>query len=106
MKTRFTLLLAFIALNSVAQVKPIKKEIDSLVFEIKQKIEINGHIVKTPVYFKATLDGIEIYDKDKKQYQRRKCNEEKCEMIHLEPKNIITSGYIINNNPSWFVTPN
>ncbi len=102
MKTRFTLLLAFIALNSVAQVKPMKIEIDSLIFEIKQKIEIDGHIVKYPIYFKSTLDGIEIYDKDKKQYQRRKCNDNKCEIIHLEPKNIITSGNVINNVPKWF----
>lgn len=106
MKNIFTLLLAVMALNSAAQVKPMKIEIDSLIFEIKQKTEIDGHIVKDPIYFKATLDGVEIYDKDKNQYKIRKCNKDKCSIIHLELKNIITSGYIINNNTNLFGTAN
>lgn len=107
MKNIFTLLLAFIAFNSFSQVKPMKIEIDSMVFELKQKIEIDGHIIKEPVYFKASLDGIEIYDKNNNQYQRRKCKSDKCGIIHLEQKNIITSEKIIlNNNPNWYTTAN
>jgi hypothetical protein len=72
--------------------------------ELKQKIEIDGHLVKFPVYFKATLDGIEIYDDNKIQYQKRKCSQDKCNIIHLEPKNtgFLTSGHwdIISTNTS------
>jgi len=71
--------------------------------ELKKKIEIDGHIIKFPVFFKATLDGIEIYDKDKNQYKKRNCSENDCKIIHLDPKNdlIINSG----NNWQYFTQP-
>ena len=61
--------------------------------KIKGEIEINGHIIKKDVWFKASLDGIEIYDKDKNQYKKRSCNEKDCKIIHLESKHsLLTSG--------------
>jgi len=58
--------------------------------KIKGVIEIDGHLfhnkyAKDPIIFKATLDGIKIYD-SKREYQKRKCEIDKCETIHLEPK--------------------
>jgi len=62
--------------------------------EIETKLtgmfEIDGHLfnnktAKDPIYFKATLDGIKIYD-SKKEYHKRKCNVDSCKTIHLEPK--------------------
>ena len=52
--------------------------------------EIDGHLfnnktAKDPIFFKANLDGIKIYD-SKKEYQKRKCNVDNCKTIHLEPK--------------------
>jgi len=52
--------------------------------------EIDGHLfnnktAKDPIIFKANLDGIKIYN-SKKEYQKRKCNIDGCETIHLEPK--------------------
>lgn len=54
-------------------------------------IEIDGHLIIEPIYFKIDLNGIEIYDKNKKQYQKRKCENEKCNIIHLEAKSNGTS---------------
>ena len=58
--------------------------------KIKGTIEIDGHVfynkyAKDPIFFKANLDGIKIYD-SKKEYQKRKCNVDNCKTIHLEPK--------------------
>jgi len=58
--------------------------------KVKGVIEIDGHIfynkyAKDPIIFKATLDGIKIYD-SKREYQKRKCEIDKCKTIHLEPK--------------------
>lgn len=58
--------------------------------KIKGIIEIDGHSFdnnksKDPIIFKATLDGVKIYD-SKKEYQKRKCNIDNCKTIHLEPK--------------------
>ncbi len=66
--------------------------------ELQNTIEIDGHTFlnsksKDPIRFKATLDGIKIYD-SKKEYQKRKCDKEKCSIIHLEPK----SGYMQNGS--------
>ena len=59
------------------------------------KIEIDGHIVKDKIWFKANLDGIEIVDEKGNKYQKRKCDTEKCDILHLE-KNY--SGSLILNN--------
>ena len=73
--------------------------------KIKGEIEINGHIVKNDVWFKASLDGIEIYDKDKNQYKKRSCNEKDCKIIHLESKNnFIVSGSLQYNYPNIKIT--
>ena len=73
--------------------------------ELKQKIEIDGHLVKFPVYFKATIDGIEIYDKNGVKYENRKCKTDNCSIIHLIPKTYISiSGS--NLVPNWIITPN
>lgn len=78
---------------------PVKVEVVLL-----GKVEIDGHDFdneksKDPVKFEADLDGIKIYD-SKREYQKRKCNIEKCKIIHLESKNsgtsILGSGYIPN----------
>lgn len=55
--------------------------------KLKGDIEIDGHIVKEYVWFKASLDGIEIYDNNKNQYKKRKCVKNDCKIIHLELKN-------------------
>lgn len=63
---------------------------------ITGKIEIDGHIVKKEIHLKSTLEGIEIYDCDKKNYKLRKCDLKVCDIIHLELKDgyITTSGSI------------
>jgi len=87
----------------------IKKYYPILVdIELKnQTIEIDGHQIKSPVYFKATLDSIEIYDKKNNKYQVRKCNKENCSIIHLEPKldytqngSIRLAPWLLNNTTS------
>lgn len=82
---------------------------------IQGNIEIDGHEFdngksKDPIKFEADLDGIKIYD-SKNQYQKRKCDVEKCKVIHLEAKNIIGTSIISGwnggkttleyNLPSW-----
>jgi len=65
------------------------------------KIEINGHIVKDKIWFKANLDGIEIVDEKGNKYQRRKCNKDKCDILHLEVLNEgirISYGCLINTS--------
>ena len=55
--------------------------------KLKGDIEIDGHIVKEDVFFKANLDGIEIYDEKRNKYKKRKCVKNDCKIIHLELKN-------------------
>jgi len=55
--------------------------------KIKGAIEIDGHVfynkyVKDPIFFKANLEGIKIFD-SKKEYQKRKCNIDSCKTTHL-----------------------
>lgn len=68
---------------------------------IKCKVEIDGHISDKRFFFKATLENIEIYDENKNYYQLRKCSKEKCDIIHLDPKNSIS----INNYPGYRISP-
>lgn len=65
------------------------------------KIEIDGHITKEKIIFKATFDSIEFYDRKGNKYQRRKCNTEKCDILHLEStySGKITIGNISGSNP-------
>jgi hypothetical protein len=66
------------------------------------KIEIDGHIVKDKIWFKAAFDGIEITDEKGNKYQKRKCSIDKCDILHLEilyEAIRISSGCIIN--PSY-----
>jgi len=72
-----------------------KNEIIHKDYVINNTIEIGGHIIKDPIFFKANLDGIKIYD-SKKEYQKRKCNIDSCKTIHLEPK---LNGTLLIN--SW-----
>lgn len=58
-------------------------------FVIHGLIEIDGHVFlnntcKSPVVYKADLDGITII-KDGIKYKHRKCNIKGCNIIHLEP---------------------
>lgn len=69
---------------------------------LKNKIEIDGHIVKEKIWFKANLDGIEIVDEKGNKYQRRKCSVEKCDVLHLENKN---SGMEILPAFNWYGSP-
>lgn len=72
--------------------------------ELQNTIEIDGHTFenrksKDPVRVKSNLDGIKIYD-SKKEYQKRKCDIEKCKVIHLEAKsygNILLPNYYQTN---------
>jgi len=70
-----------------------KNEIIHKDYVITNTIEIGGHIIKDPIFFKANLDGINIYD-SKKEYQKRKCNVDNCKTIHLEPK--LNGALLIN----------
>jgi len=71
---------------------------------LQNKIEINGHtfdneLSKNPIRFHATLDGIKIYD-SKREYQKRKCEIDKCKTIHLEPKlngTLLINGWTTTN---------
>lgn len=66
---------------------------------IDHPIEINGHITKEKFYFKATLSGIEIYDKNKSKYTRRLCNEKECKLVHLQNLNYGNSNLgLFNSN--------
>jgi len=54
--------------------------------EIKGVIESDGHLMNDSVKFfiKVDLDGFRIEGTNGKKYQKRKCGNEKCKMIHLE----------------------
>jgi len=78
--------------------------------KIKGVIEIDGHIfynkyAKDPIIFKADLNGIKIYD-SKKEYQKRKCENDSCKTTHLEPK--LNGTLLINErttaNPSFLLS--
>jgi len=50
------------------------------------------------------IEGIEIYDKEKKQYKKRNCEIRNCKIIHLEVKSYYTingsirlAPYLLNN---------
>jgi len=65
-------------------------------------VEIDGHESKAFLILETTLKGIRIYNRDtNKEYQLRKCNKEKCDIIHLVIKNenILRLGnsYLISN---------
>ena len=69
-------------------------------FVIHGLIEVDGHVFlndtcKSPVVYKADLDGITII-KDGVKYKHRKCNINGCNIIHLEPVGI--SSLIFNPN--------
>lgn len=72
--------------------------------KVKGVIEIDGHIfynkyAKDPIIFKADLNGIKIYD-SKKEYQKRKCENDNCKTTHLEPKsngNVLINGWTTAN---------
>jgi hypothetical protein len=53
---------------------------------IYENVEIDGHISKEVFILEANLQGVKIYDKDKKEYIFRKCKKDKCLIIHLESK--------------------
>lgn len=66
---------------------------------IERIVEFEGHILDNkksndPIKFKATLEGIEIYD-SKKKYNYRKCEKSNCKIIHLTEK---TSGILYYPN--------
>ena len=81
--------------------------------KIKGTIEIDGHSFdnnksKDPILFKATLDGIKIFD-SKKEYQKRKCNIDSCKTIHLETKlngNLLINEWITKNTKSNEISVN
>jgi len=57
-------------------------------FKIYGLIEIEGHAFKNdtcqhPLFFKADLDGIDLFDDLGNKYKHRKCNIKECELIHL-----------------------
>jgi len=64
-------------------------------------VEIDGHFPKSYFIFEATLEGVKIYDRDtKKEYKLRKCDIDKCKIIHLQEYNLgKLNPYIINSNP-------
>ena len=72
--------------------------------KIKGNIEIDGHsfynkYAKDPIYFKADLDGVKIFN-SKQEYQKRKCKNDSCKTIHLEPKsngNVLINGWATAN---------
>lgn len=54
-------------------------------------IEVDGHKTKEKFIFKSTLTDIKITDDKGNEYQKRKCDTEKCKVIHLERKSYGTS---------------
>jgi len=45
-------------------------------------VEIDGHETKEVFILETTLEGIKIYDRDKKQeYKLRKCTKDNCNLI-------------------------
>lgn len=80
--------------KGLTKIYNVKNEIIYKDYVANNIIEIDGHIIKDPVYFKANLDGIKIYD-SKKEYQKRKCTNDSCKIIHLEPK--LNGTLLINN---------
>jgi hypothetical protein len=73
------------------------------------QVEFGGHIFdnnksKDPIKFKASLEGMKIYD-SKNEYQYRKCENQGCIIVHLELKK---SGSIPFFNQGWSssITPN
>ena len=85
MKTIVTIIIALISQLSFSQDVLFKKE-------LKGDFEFNGHVIKDTLYFKATLDGIEIYDSKGNYFVRKKCEIENCKINHLKEKGLITSG--------------
>jgi len=90
MKTIILFLL--ISISSFGQLKfeefPKDNQLILIKKQLKGLIEIDGHVfdnekVKEPIIFEANLSGIKIYSKDK-NYQKRECSKEKCEILHLE----------------------
>lgn len=69
--------------------------------QLKGMFEVDGILIKFPVYFKAAIDGVLIYDDKKHEYTRRKCSDSKCRIIHLETKKI---GVMPAQN--WQITTN
>lgn len=113
MKTFFILLLFPILLFSQEKINE-KQAIEKshinfnreyLFFVISGAIEIDGHTFindtsKTPIIFKATIDGISIVDTSKNiEYQHRKCDEPNCPILHLEIKQQPT--LILPRNNWW-----
>lgn len=77
-------------------------------FVIHGLIEIDGHVFlndtcKSPVVYKADLDGITII-KDGIKYKHRKCNINGCNIIHLEPIDTYLTDPIFKSR--LYVTPN
>lgn len=98
MKKLLIIAVLIITANLSAQSKAfdfIDRTNASFDIELQNTVEIDGHTFvnqksKDPVRVKSDLDGIKIYD-SKREYQKRKCDTEKCKVIHLEPKRYGTS---------------
>jgi len=92
----------------LCSISSFSQNIEKPDFVIKKQItgqtEVDGHISKEVFTFEATLQDVKIYDKDKKEYVLRKCNHEKCAIIHLQLKNtgIIIPAWNINGNTTYF----
>lgn len=102
--------LILLLLFSIAVQAQIKKPKDSIKQVLNAKIEIDGHLTKKEIFFKATLEGIEIYDHDKKQYKLRKCSLKDCDIIHLIEKNetllnVIYNRYLPHQFAPYTITP-
>jgi len=67
---------------------------------IHGNVEIDGHYDNDFFVLEATLEGVRIYKRDTKQdYKFRKCDKEKCDVIHLMPKSDYTINGSIRLNP-------
>lgn len=93
MKKTFLSLALLIANFAIGQSSTIFKGLETpilVLLPIERMVEFDGHILdnkkaKDPIKFKATLDGVEIYD-SKRKYNYRKCEKPNCGIIHLIEK--------------------
>lgn len=101
-----TSLLIFI--SSFGQMKEthinFKKE--GIQFILSGLIEIDGHTFLNdtcvnPIKYKATLKGVEIFDRVKK-YVVRMCSHENCNIIHLSEINDNGIIFKVNPEPYYF----
>lgn len=108
MKKLFIIAVLIITANLSAQSRfnVVDYEKPHVSISIQGKIEIDGHTFdneksKDPVIFEADLNGIKIYN-SKTEYKKRKCDNEKCKVIHLQNKSYLTNISQSLNNTYFY----